>query len=290
MPEHILSTAEQQGRFESEGWRVRKNGDTFWAHAVVDTIRDDDGRLLGFAKVTRDISERREAQEHLHRLAHYDPLTQLPNRIIVRNQLDETTQAGTPVTVLMVDLDGFKEVNDTLGHAAGDMILKAAGDRLRKCIGERGMVGRLGGDEFAIILPDLSDPLQAAKICEELIGSFRAPFTTVEHEASLGLSLGIAMSPSHGECAEDLLSSADFALYRAKSEPRQGYCVFQPSFRQAAIAQRNCCQELREAVVQDQLELHYQPLVRLSDYCVTGAEALLRWRHPQHGLLPPRSF
>jgi predicted signal transduction protein with EAL and GGDEF domain len=152
------------------------------------------------------------------------------------------------------------------------------------------MVGRLGGDEFAIVLPNLSDPLEAANICDDLIASFRAPFGSEGQDAFLGLSLGIAMSPSHGDCATDLLASADFALYRAKSEPGVGYCVFQPSFRQAALARRNCDQELRQAVAQGELEMHYQPLVRLADYCVTGAEALLRWRHPQHGLIAPDAF
>lgn len=270
--------------------RVRKDGGSFWAHVVIGTIRDTDGHLLGFAKITRDISERRKAQEHLHRLAHYDPLTTLPNRITLRNELDQAIEADAAVTVLMVDLDGFKEVNDTLGHAAGDIILKAAGDRLRECIGERGLVGRLGGDEFAVVSPNLSDPLRAAKICEELIASFRAPFFSEEQEAHIGLSIGIAISPSHGECAGDLLTNADFALYRAKSEGRQSFCIFQPSFRQAALAQRNCDQELREAIAQGRLELHYQPLVCLGDYCVTGAEALLRWRHPQHGLIAPDAF
>ncbi|HUU25847.1 MAG TPA: GGDEF domain-containing protein [Methyloceanibacter sp.] len=163
------------------------------------------------------MSDRRKTEERLHRLAHYDPLTTLPNRITIRNKLDEATESGATVTVLMLDLDGFKEVNDTLGHASRDMILKAAGDRLRACIRERGLVGRLGGDEFAALLPGLSDPLKATGICEELIESFHTPFAWEEQEAYLGLSIGIAMSPSHGESAEDLLANADFALYRAKA-------------------------------------------------------------------------
>jgi diguanylate cyclase (GGDEF)-like protein/PAS domain S-box-containing protein len=290
LPDRILATAEREDRFEGQGWRVRKDGTRFWAHVVVDTIRNDEGDVLGFAKITRDISEHRKAEERLYRLAHYDPLTALPNRITLRETLDKAIQSGSGATVLMIDLDGFKEVNDTQGHAAGDVVLKAAGDRLKERIGARGTVGRLGGDEFAVVLPNLSDPLEAANICDDLIASFRAPFSSEGQDAFLGLSLGIAMSPSHGDCATDLLASADFALYRAKSEPGVGYCVFQPSFRQAALARRNCDQELREAVAQGQLEMHYQPLVRLEDYRVTGAEALLRWRHPQHGLIAPDAF
>ena len=290
LPGRILATTAKDGRYEAEGWRVRKDGTRFWAHVVVGTIRDEDGELRGFAKVTRDISDRRKNDERLHNLAHYDPLTSLPNRITLRNTLDGAIESNPSVTVLMLDLDGFKDVNDTLGHAAGDRILKAAGKRLKTSIGDRGMVGRLGGDEFAVVLPNLSDPLKAAQICEQLIESFREPFCWEQQPAHLGLSLGIAMSPSHGECAEDLLSSADFALYRAKADHRKGYCLFQPSFRHAALARRLCEQELRLAVAEGQLELHYQPLVRLADYCVTGTEALLRWRHPQHGLIGPDAF
>lgn len=149
----------RKGRYESEGWRVRKDGQRFWAHVVVDTIREADGQLLGFAKITRDVSERRKNEERLNHLAHYDPLTQLPNRATLRNSLEDTMLAG-PVTVLMLDLDGFKDINDTLGHPAGDCILRDAGERLRYCLGDRGTIGRLGGDEFAVVVSGLSGPLR----------------------------------------------------------------------------------------------------------------------------------
>ncbi len=190
----------------------------------------------------------------------------------------------------MLDLDGFKEVNDSLGHAAGDSILRAAGERIKSCVGDEGMVGRLGGDEFAVIISDVADPVRAAELCDRLLRAFRLPLVWEGQESFLGLSIGIALSPSHGQDAEDLLSSADLALYQAKAEPRKGYCVFQPMLRQAALARRHCDQELRHAVATDQLELFYQPQVRLADYRVVGVEALLRWRHPQHGLLAPGAF
>jgi len=290
LPEHILATAAEDGRYESDGWRVRKDGTRFWANVVVDAIRDEQGRLLGFAKITRDISERRKNDEHLHRLAHYDSLTGLPNRITLGHRLSEAIESEAPVTVLMLDLDGFKEVNDTLGHAAGDSILKVAGNRIENCIGAQGIVGRLGGDEFAVILPDLADPIGAAAICERLINDFHVPFVVDGHQSYLGLSIGIAIGPSHGSCAEELLANADLALYRAKAEPRKSYRAFEPCFRQAAIARRLCDQELRRAVAAGQLELYYQPQVNLADYRVVGVESLLRWRHPQHGLLAPGAF
>ncbi|HUU67444.1 MAG TPA: EAL domain-containing protein [Methyloceanibacter sp.] len=290
LPEHILATAAGEDRYESEGWRVRKDGARFWAHVVVDTIRDESGHLVGFAKITRDISEQRLHQDRLHTLAHYDSLTGLPNRGTLRDSLTACIAAAIPVTVLMLDLDGFKEVNDTLGHAAGDNVLRAAGERIKTCVADEGMVGRLGGDEFAVIVPDLADPILAGALCERLIRDFRLPVVWDGQESFLGLSIGIAIAPSHGEEAEELLANADLALYEAKADLRKSYRVFQPSLRQAAIARRHCDQELRHAVATGQLELHYQPQVRLGDYCVIGVEALLRWRHPQHGLLAPGAF
>jgi diguanylate cyclase (GGDEF)-like protein/PAS domain S-box-containing protein len=290
LPDRILGTAAREGRFEAEGWRVRKDGTRFWANAVVDTIRDESGRLLGFAKITRDISERRKSEERLYRLAHYDPLTGLPNRVTIRDTIEEAINTKPSVTLLMLDLDGFKEVNDTLGHASGDALLKMAGERIQSCVGANGTVGRLGGDEFAVIVPKLADPTTAAKICDQLIKAFRSPFIWEEDETYLGLSIGIAISPNHGTNAEELLANADLALYRAKSDHRKGYSLFQSSLRQAALARRLCDQELRRAVAEGQLEIFYQPQVGLADYRVVGAEALLRWRHPQHGLLAPGAF
>jgi len=223
-------------------------------------------------------------------LAHYDSLTGLPNRITLRDHLTETIDVQLPVTVLMLDLNGFKEVNDTLGHPAGDCLLKAAGERIKSCVGDEGLVGRLGGDEFAVIVSGLADPVAAAALCERLIRAFRLPIIWEGQKTVLGLSIGIALGPDHGDDAEELLASADLALYRAKAEARKGYRVFQPSLRQAAIARRHCDQELRHAVATHQLELFYQPQVRLADYRVVGMEALLRWRHPQHGLLAPGAF
>ena len=289
-PRRALETAKRDGRAEAEGWRLRKDGSPFWASVVIDTIRDDQGRLLGFAKVTRDMTERRRNEEHLYRLAHYDPLTALPNRLVLSATLDNAVRSQNSVTVLMLDLDGFKEINDTLGHAAGDEVLKAAAQCIKACVGDRGVVGRLGGDEFAVVIAGLADPIGANALCEDLIEAFRTPIGWEDRESLLGLSIGIAMGPRHGTSAPELLASADFALYRAKAEGRHSYSMFQPSFRQAAVARRTCDQELQQAVADGELELHYQPQLRLADRKIVGAEALLRWRHPRHGLLAPGAF
>jgi diguanylate cyclase (GGDEF)-like protein len=198
--------------------------------------------------------------------------------------------SGAPLTLLMLDLDGFKEVNDTLGHAAGDAILKAAAERIKSSIGKGGIVGRLGGDEFAVVLPGRGDPTAVPEFCDRLIQAFRMPFPWQEQDTYLGLSIGVAIAPSHGDTPEELLGNADLALYRAKAERSRDYCLYQPGFRHAALARWQLDHELREAVVAGQFELYYQPQVSLADYRVTGVEALLRWHHPEHGLIAPGAF
>lgn len=290
IPARNLREAVEKGRFEANGWRVRKDGSLFWANAVVDPIYDEAGHLIGFAKITRDISERREYEESLHRLAHVDVLTELPNRFALKSRLEDVLDSTASATVLMLDLSGFKIINDTLGHPTGDFVLKAAGERIQNCLSARGTVGRFGGDEFAVVIPGSGDPLVASGVCRAMIDAFREPFSTGEQDLYVGLSIGVAISPSHGTTAEQLLVNADLALYQAKAEGLYGYSIFQPGLRQSVVARRNCERELREAVRQGELELYYQPKMRLADGSVVGAEALLRWHHPQRGLLAPNAF
>jgi diguanylate cyclase (GGDEF)-like protein/PAS domain S-box-containing protein len=297
IPMRCLQTARAEGRFEAEAWRVRKDGSLFWANVVLDPIHDETGTLVGFAKVTRDVGDRRRNQEHLYRLAHFDTLTELPNRLTLLQTLEEVVNSLLPVTVLMLDLDGLKDINDTLGHSVGDFVLKAAANRIRTCIGGSGTVGRLGGDEFAVVLPGVGDPAIASETSRQLIDAFRAAFVWEDQETHLGLSIGIAIAPGDGTSTEELLSNADLALCQAKAEeqsysssPESSFRLFRPCLRDAARARRTCEQELRRAISENALELFYQPQVRLQDRCVIGAEALLRWHHPDRGLLSPAEF
>jgi diguanylate cyclase (GGDEF)-like protein/PAS domain S-box-containing protein len=289
LPQRAMETARKFDRFEGEGWRVRKDGSRFWANVVLDPVRDEDGSLIGFAKITRDITERRENEQRLYQLAHSDSLTGLPNRLALLKMLGETFEVEQPVTLLLLDLDGFKDINDTLGHAAGDFILGAAGRRIQECVDNNGTVGRLGGDEFLVICPNRADPVYAGALCKQLLDVFRPSFCWEGQELFLGLTIGIATSHA-ASSPEELLADADFALYQAKEEERGGYALFQPKLRQAALARRSCEGALREAVDEGNLELFYQPQVQLSDRRIVGAEALLRWRHPDKGLLAPGAF
>jgi diguanylate cyclase (GGDEF)-like protein/PAS domain S-box-containing protein len=297
IPMQCLRTAVMEGKFEEEARRVRRDGTLFWANVVIDPIHDGTGTLVGFAKITRDVGDRRRNQEHLYRLAHFDALTELPNRLTLQKTLEEAISSELPVTVLMLDLDGLKDINDTLGHSVGDFVLKAAANRILTCIRDRGTIGRLGGDEFVVVLPALGDPAAATETSRQLIEAFRTAFLWEDEELYLGLSIGIAIGPADGTSTEELLSNADLALYQAKAEEQgyssgleNGYSLFRPSFRDAVQVRRTCEQELRHAIGQNELELFYQPQVRLQDRRVIGAEALLRWRHPERGLLSPGAF
>jgi diguanylate cyclase (GGDEF)-like protein/PAS domain S-box-containing protein len=286
-PEESLRIAAEDGRFEAEAQRVRKDGSVFWANVVIDPIRDETGQLIGFAAITRDITERRKSEEHLSRLARSDALTGLPNRHAIKESLEEISATDCPGTLFVVDLDNFKDVNDALGHMVGDGFIRAAGERIRQAVGEPSVLGRLGGDKFAILLPGNADPTAAVGMCQQLIAAFREPLTYCKHQAYLGASIGIAFCPNHGANPEELLTNADLALYQAKAEGRSRYSLFVPSLRHAALARQTCEQELRHAIQVGELELFYQPLVRIPERRIIGAEGLLRWRHPQHGLIAP---
>ena len=249
-----------------------------------------DGRELSFGAIIRDATDRRENEARLFRLAHLDPLTELPNRAALWTKLDDMLAVGQPVAVLLLDLDDFKEVNDLAGHLWGDRVLRCVARRIREAMGDSQVAARLGGDEFVVLMENVGDPLVAAGLADELIAAMRPTFDIDGQPVHLGVSIGIAIAPAHGVTAEELLANVDLALYRAKAEGRQRHHLFVPTMRQAANARRTCETELRNALAKGEFELFYQPQVRLRDSSLVGAEALLRWRHPERGLLAPAAF
>ncbi|MEH3147878.1 MAG: EAL domain-containing protein [Methylobacterium frigidaeris] len=249
-----------------------------------------------FGAILRDTRERRATEERLRRLAHLDPLTALPDRAALRERLAGLLAAGRPTAVLMLGLDGFKEINDTLGHAAGDAVLRLAAARLLAGTGiadngiaDAGMVARFGGDEFAILLPEVGEA-GATATAEALVRAFAEPFVHDGHVLPLGITVGVALSPAHGRDGDDLLSCAGMALHWAKAEGRRCHRLYMPALREAARAARRLRNALHDAVERSEFVLFYQPQVSLADGSLVGAEALLRWQHPRNGLLAPAAF
>jgi diguanylate cyclase (GGDEF)-like protein/PAS domain S-box-containing protein len=243
----------------------------------------------------RDMTEHKAAEEKLKHLAHYDQLTGLPNRASLHGDLakllDASAGGDRPATSIAVfDLDGFKDINDTLGHSIGDRLLQHVAQRLGASAKDPARAYRLGGDEFVLVLPDCGDPRVIAHSAESVLDRLKEPFEVSGHRLFIGASAGIAIAPADGENVEDLLSNADLALYDAKAGGGRLCRLFVPVLRAKAQARRKLDAELRRAWSEKEFILYFQPQLRVSDGMVVGAEALLRWRHPQRGILGPGAF
>ena len=230
----------------------------------------------------------------LYRRAHFDPLTQLPNRLLFLDELGRelarAERQGRMAALLFVDLDGFSQVNDTLGHAAGDQLLVHAANRLRACVRKADLVARLGGDEFTIVLPDLRAATDAAMVAQHVIKALSEPYRIGHGETFIAASIGIALFPGDGTTAEDLLQHADMAMYRAKEKGRGTHVFFEEGMNREAQRRLALDRELRRALEEEQFVLHYQPQLDLRANRIVGAEALLRWVHPERGLVAPGPF
>jgi diguanylate cyclase (GGDEF)-like protein len=227
-------------------------------------------------------------------MALHDALTDLPNRVLLRERLQHSLEAvrrgDCRVSILLLDLDRFKEINDTLGHSTGDALLQAVVGRLRTCATEADVVARLGGDEFAILNIADEAASEAAALAEKIQAALSTPFDLDHHQVLIGTSIGIAIGPAHGTDPDELMRFADLALYQAKSDGRGTHCFFEPEMDQLVQSRRDLERDLRNALVNGELVLHYQPLVDLRTSRICGFEALLRWRHPVRGMMSPAEF
>jgi diguanylate cyclase (GGDEF)-like protein/PAS domain S-box-containing protein len=277
-----------------ESKRRRQDGSLVDVRIAAAPMYNPDGTVRGVAWAHEDITERKRAEEQLRRLAHYDPLTGLPNRLSLQEALRKLLAVGQrPTAVALFDLDGFKDVNDTLGHSVGDRLLIEVGRRLVESTeprGERNQVFRLGGDEFVVVVPDCGDPRVVGQTVDAMLRRLGEPFRINEQALHLGGSAGIAIAPNDGATVDELIANADLALYQAKSNGGRSYRLFVPVLRAQAQARRALDVDLRRAFAENELELYYQPEVRLADGAAVGAEALLRWRHPERGVLAPWAF
>ncbi len=263
----------------------------------VSAIRDAQGASFGSVVICTDLSDRRRAEARIQHMAHHDWLTGLPNRALFRERLDAALQnapsgqeSGVNFAVLCIDLDRFKAINDTLGHAAGDTLLQLVAARLQSVVREGDTVARIGGDEFTLIQLGIADAEQSVALAERLIADIGQPFDLCGREVQIGASVGIVLAPLHGSDLDSLLSFGDVALYHAKSQGRCRYSLFEPDMNDMRRERAELENDLRHAVAHAQLQVQFQPQVDLSTGRVVGAEALLRWTHPARGPVPPGEF
>ena len=258
-------------------------------------VRGSDGRPKHLLTVMVDVTERKRTEAQIVYIAHHDLLTGLPNRTFFMEKIEEAgarlRRWRQPFTVLILDLDRFKIVNDSLGHPAGDALLKETAIRLRSSLRETDVLARLGGDEFAIIQAGEAEPGDsAASLAERIIDILKPPYQIEGSTVTVGASIGIARAPEDGTDPNELIKKADLALYRAKSQGRNGFRFFDPQMTQEADARHQLENDLRGAIARDELVLHYQPIIDVTTRRPCGAEALVRWQHPQKGLIPPDQF
>jgi len=248
----------------------------------------------GWVSIHMDVTEKRLAERKIAYLAHHDALTGLPNRVQLREHIElslgRMRRGSESIAVLCLDLDHFKNVNDSLGHPVGDALLHAVSERLRGCLRDTDMVARTGGDEFSIVQAGAEQPTAASALAERIVEALSAPFDLGEHQVVIGTSVGIAMAPVDGTEPDQLLKNADLAMYRAKTSGRGTYSFFAPEMDAKAQARRLLEQDLRKAIIAQEFEIFYQPIVNLEDDRIVGFEALLRWNHPTRGRIPPIEF
>ena len=244
--------------------------------------------------VNKDITERKNIEKRIEFMAHHDILTSLPNRLLAKDRAKQifarAKRLNKKAAVLFVDLDGFKTVNDSLGHSVGDEVIKKVAKRLQSSIRESDTLSRQGGDEFIVILPDLEDVNEAKEKSEELLEQLKVPFQINHHSISLSASIGISLFPDQGDSFESLLQNADAAMYKAKETGKNDYCIFNDQMKHNLLGNLKIQNDLKSAIKDEEFILHYQPQVDISTNQITGVEALIRWKHPLLGMIPPMDF
>jgi diguanylate cyclase (GGDEF)-like protein/PAS domain S-box-containing protein len=279
---------------EDEFRMQSKDGAYIWLESRYTPIRDDAGRLLEIEGLLTDITERKKAAAEITLLATTDGLTGLANRAIFVERLRQTFAAtkrgASAFAILYLDLDRFKDINDTLGHSAGDLLLKTVSARLEACVRETDLVARLGGDEFGVLQTNLGDFANASVLASKIRDALSAPYPFGETEMRISVSIGISLYTQETEGPDEMLAQADIALYRAKDEGRNQYCFHNDAIDREAHKRVAVVSDLRQALERDELELDFQPQVELTTGLIVGMEALIRWRHPTLGLLQPADF
>ncbi|MFJ2546529.1 phosphodiesterase DibA [Pseudomonas sp. NPDC087612] len=292
--QQIYATLAEKGEWSGEIWNRRKSGEVYPQWQTICAISDDSGELSHYVAVFSDISAIKHSERELAYLAHHDPLTDLPNRLLFNDRTQQALAAAQSnkrgCALLLLDLDHFQSINDSLGHNIGDQLLKVVGERLKALLGNGVTLARLGGDEFAVLAENCPQVGQAAALAQSIIDGMKAPFEVDRQRLFISVSIGISLFPSDALSAEQLLRNADSALFKAKTCGRAGYALYTEELTAHAQQRVETAGELRRALEQEELRVYYQPVHDLFSSKMIGVEALVRWQHPQRGLVPPGEF
>ncbi|WP_292932658.1 EAL domain-containing protein [Noviherbaspirillum sp.] len=293
--DEMWKSIDESGKWQGEIWNIRKNGDIYPQWLNISRVTDEHGNITNFVGVFSDISERKSAEERILHQVYYDQLTDLPNRVLFTDRLNQVMGIAKRhqehhFAVMFLDLDRFKLINDSMGHDAGDQLLQQAAHRLRGSIRESDTVARMGGDEFTIVLSEIANPKHAANVAQKILDAFCPPFHLNGEEVYVSVSIGISVYPDDGNNVELLLKNADMAMYRAKSAGGSWYELYDEGLGTQASQRLMMETALHKALERDELELQYQPQFDCDSGKLIGFEALLRWRHPERGLLAAESF
>ncbi|WP_079230409.1 phosphodiesterase DibA [Pseudomonas putida] len=292
--QQIYAALAEKGEWSGEIWNRRKSGEIYPQWQTICAIRDDSGELSHYVAVFSDISAIRHTEQELAYLAHHDPLTGLPNRLLFNDRAEQALAAAQAnkrgCALLLLDLDHFQSINDGLGHTIGDQLLKLVGERLRETVGNNVTLARLGGDEFGVLAENCQQVGQAGKLAQGIIERMREPFEFDGHRLFISASVGISLFPNDALSAEQLLRNADSALFKAKGNGRACYALYTEELTAHAQHRVETASELRRALAKDELRVFFQPVHDLFTAKMVGVEALVRWQHPERGLVPPGEF
>ena len=290
----MWNSLERKGYWQGEIWNRHKSGEVFLSHLTIIALKDSEGVTINYSSMFHDITDIKQNEEIIKHQAYYDTLTELPNRFLFIDRLKEAVararRGKLKFAILFLDLDNFKNVNDVMGHAVGDMLLKETASRLIGCVREVDTVSRLGGDEFIILMENLGKEHDAVLVSRKIINALSQPFTFKSEDAFVNSSIGISIYPDDADTVEDIMKYADMAMYHAKELGKGNYQFFTQNMNESVMRRLKIEKDLRNAINRNEMVAHYQPRVALKTGEVVGMEALMRWRRPNGALTSPGEF